>query len=75
MPPRVIKEKERRAQRVIRLAKLPAYLGVQRSAIEELVKKGVLHPFNLTDGGRSKVVFEDEIAALQEKAAARARRR
>jgi hypothetical protein len=33
----------------------------------------VLKPFNLTAGGRSKVVFEDEIAALQEKAA-RARR-
>ena len=63
-----------RARRVIRLSQLPQYLGVQRSAIEELIKRGVLRPFNLTVGGRSKVVFEDEIAALQEQAARRRRR-
>jgi predicted DNA-binding transcriptional regulator AlpA len=69
-----VPEEPRRARRVIRLSQLPGFLGVQRSAIDDLVKRGLLHPFNLTDGGRSKVVFEDEIAALQEKAAAKAKR-
>jgi predicted DNA-binding transcriptional regulator AlpA len=58
----------KRARRVIRLCELPNYLGVQRSVIDDLVKRKIINPFNLTSGGRSKVVFEDEIADIQEKA-------
>jgi hypothetical protein len=61
-----------RARRVIRLHRLPAFLGVERSQIDALVKEGRLHPFSIT-GRRSKVVFEDEVAALQAKAMATAK--
>jgi predicted DNA-binding transcriptional regulator AlpA len=64
----------KRARRVIRLHQLPAYLGVQRSQIDAAIKKGLLHPFSPV-GGRAMVVFEDEVADLQEaQAAAQARR-
>ena len=64
----------KRAQRVIRLHKLPAYLGVERSVIDDLVKRGLLHPFSIT-GKRAKVVTEDEVAELQEQAKARTAKR
>ena len=56
-----------RARRVIRWARLSEYTGLRHSAIEEMVKRGLLHPFNIT-GQRAKVVYEDEVAALQEAA-------
>jgi hypothetical protein len=68
-------QSEKRTRRVIRVSKLPSFLGVQRSVIDDLVKRGIIHTFNLTGGGRSKVCFEDEIAELQERAAAQAQRR
>jgi predicted DNA-binding transcriptional regulator AlpA len=61
-----------RPQRVIRLHALPAYLGVTRSAIDLMVRRGQLHPFSIT-GRRAKVVAEDEIIQLQERAKARAK--
>jgi predicted DNA-binding transcriptional regulator AlpA len=60
-----------RASRVIRLHDLPAYLGVQRSQIDVLIKEGKLHPFSIT-GRRAKCVTEDEIVRLQEAAKAAA---
>jgi hypothetical protein len=45
---------------------LHAYLGVCRSQVDEMVKNGLLHPYNVS-GGRSKVVDEAEVATLQEK--------
>jgi predicted DNA-binding transcriptional regulator AlpA len=66
-------EEPRRPQRVIRLCDLPKYVGVRRSAIDEAVKEGLIHPYS-PFGGRAKVVDEDEVLALQEKAKARAKR-
>jgi hypothetical protein len=54
------------AQRVIRVFKLPEYLGVGKSQIAEAIKRGLLHPFPPYPGARSMVVTEDEVAALQE---------
>jgi hypothetical protein len=59
---------KQRAQRVIRLHLLPDYLGVQRSQIAELVRRGKLHPFSLGPGNRSKVVLESEVFELQAEA-------
>ena len=61
-----------RAKRVIRLHELPAFLGVKRSQISEAIRTGVLHPFTVIPGGRSKCVTEDEVAALQQQAIAEA---
>jgi hypothetical protein len=61
-----------RPSKVIRLSRLPAYLGVERSAIQQLVQQGKLHPFSIT-GQRAKVVTEDEVAQLQERAKAAAK--
>jgi hypothetical protein len=60
-----------RPKRVIRLSKLPAFLGCERSRIDQFIRDGLLHPFSLT-GARAKVVTEDEIAELQAKAIAAA---
>jgi hypothetical protein len=60
--------KPRRARRVIRLHQLPDYLGNKTTQNEELVRLGLLHPFALSPGGRSKVVTEDEVVELQEHA-------
>jgi hypothetical protein len=63
----------KRARRVIRLSALGEFLGVGRSAIDEMVGAGLLHPFPITPRGRAKVVFMEEVAELQEKAAAAAK--
>ncbi len=62
--------KPRRAQRVIRLHQLTDYLGNKTTQNEELIRLGLLHPFSLSPGGRSKVVTEDEVIELQEHAMA-----
>ncbi len=61
-----------RAQRVIRLHELPAFLGVRRSQISEAIRAGLLHPFTVIPGGRSKCVTEAEVAGLQQQAIAAA---
>jgi hypothetical protein len=60
--------KPRRAKRVIRLNRLPDYLGNKPTMNDELVRLGLLHPFSLSPGGRSKCVTEDEVVDLQEAA-------
>jgi hypothetical protein len=50
---------------------LPAFLGLERTAIQRLVDEGRLHPFSIS-GRRAKVVTEDEIAELQAEALAKA---
>jgi hypothetical protein len=60
--------KPRRARRVIRLNRLPDYLGNKQTMNDTLVQLGLLHPFSMSPGGRSKVVTEDEVADLQEAA-------
>jgi predicted DNA-binding transcriptional regulator AlpA len=65
----------KRARRVIRRNKLPQYLGVERSTIDEMIAKGWLHPFCPTgEDGRAQVVFEDEVAELQDKMVRAARK-
>jgi predicted DNA-binding transcriptional regulator AlpA len=61
-----------RAERVIRLHELPAFLGVQRSQVNEAIKKGLLHPRPAYPGARAQVVTETEVIALQQAAAAEA---
>jgi len=61
-----------RAERVIRLHELPAFLGVKRSQINEAIRAGLLHPFTVIPGGRSKCVTEAEVVALQQRAIAEA---
>jgi predicted DNA-binding transcriptional regulator AlpA len=63
---------EKRPARVVRLNKLHEFLGIQRSQIAKLVEQGLLHPFSLGPGGRSKVVLETEIAEYQAAAIAKA---
>ena len=62
--------KPRRAQRVVRLNKLPDYTGNKQTINDELIRLGLLRPFSLSVGGRSKVVTEDNILELQEAAQA-----
>jgi hypothetical protein len=61
-------KKPRRAKRVIRLNQLPHYLGNKETQNAELIRLGLLHTFSLSPGGRSKVVYEDEVIELQEAA-------
>jgi hypothetical protein len=63
----------KRPQRVIRVHKLPDYLGVKRTAVDQMIKAGKLHPFSPT-GERALVVTEEEVAEVQAKAMARAER-
>jgi predicted DNA-binding transcriptional regulator AlpA len=61
-----------RIRRVIRLHRLPEFLGVRRSQIDAAVRAGKLTPYSPL-GGRAMVVDEDEVIALQEAAKARAK--
>jgi len=58
------------AMRVIRLHELPTFLGVRRSQISEAIRAGLLHPFTVIPGGRSKVMAEAAAAAEAAKATA-----
>ncbi len=62
--------KPRRARRVVRLNQLHLYTGNKTTQNDELVRLGLLHTYSLSPGGRSKVVDEDELIALQEAAKA-----
>jgi predicted DNA-binding transcriptional regulator AlpA len=54
--------------RIIRKRDLPAFTGLQRTAIEELIKRGEFpKPFPLSDSGRAVGWIEDEIIAWQHK--------
>jgi predicted DNA-binding transcriptional regulator AlpA len=63
---------EARAERVIRLCELSAYLGVRKSQIHEAIKAKRLHPRPAMPGSRAMVVSESEVIALQQQAAAEA---
>ena len=54
--------------RMIRLSELPAYVGLQRSQIDELIKdKQFPAPVRLSDSGRAKAWVESELIAWQQK--------
>jgi hypothetical protein len=60
--------KLRRARRVVRLNQLHHYTGNKQTQNDELIRLGLLRTYSLSPGGRSKVVDEDEVIALQEAA-------
>jgi hypothetical protein len=63
-------KKPRRAARVIRKNQLGNYTGNRPTQDYHLVKQltalGVLHPYSMSPGGRSQVIDEDEVIALQD---------
>jgi predicted DNA-binding transcriptional regulator AlpA len=53
-------------QRIFRKRQLPAYVGLQRSQIDELIRKRQFPPpLSLSDGGRAKGWLESELVAWQ----------
>lgn len=71
--PRIISETElpKRPQRLIRKHELPQYVGVNRTAIDEMVAAGTFpRPIRLTDAGRHVAWLEGDIVAWQLKRAA-----
>ncbi len=66
-----------RLNRVIRLAELPKYVGLKRTQIDALIRRGeVPKPIRLSEGGRAKAWLEHEIVAWQqERLAARDKHR
>ena len=58
--------------RIIRKRDLPAFTGLQRTAIEDLIKRGEFpRPIPLSDTGRAVGWIEDELIAWQRKLLAR----
>ena len=58
----------RELRQVIRRKSLPQYTGLQRTAIDELLSKPepeFPEPVPLTDSGRAKAWFSDELALWQ----------
>lgn len=54
--------------RMIRLSELPAYVGLQRSQIAELIDRGEFPaPVRLSDSGRAKAWLSDEVQAWQQR--------
>ena len=52
--------------RMIRLAQLPEYVALQRTQIDELIKKGEFpKPIRLSDTGRAKAWLECDVLAWQ----------
>ena len=52
--------------RMIRLADLPKYTGIQRTQIDELIKKGEFpKAIRLSDTGRAKAWLECDVLAWQ----------
>ena len=53
--------------RIIRLRDLPTYVGLQRSQIDELIKRGEFpKPIKLSDSGRANGWLEHELIAWQQ---------
>src|SRR3954462_15318549 len=51
-----------RPYRLVRERDLPAYAGLKRTQISELIKRGEFpRPIKLSDGGRAKAWLEDEL--------------
>jgi prophage regulatory protein len=56
-----------RLQRIIRLADLPAYVGLRRTQIDELIRRGEFpRSIPLSDFGRAKGWIESELMAWQQ---------
>lgn len=55
-----------KAQTIIRTHRLPALTGLGRTRIQELIASGEFpKPFPLTDSGRAKGIFEDDLIEWQ----------
>ena len=53
--------------RIVRLRDLPAFVGLQRTAIAELIERGEFpRPVPLSDTGRAKGWLEHELIAWQQ---------
>jgi prophage regulatory protein len=63
----VLTMEARRLHRIVRRRGLPQYVGLQKSQIDELVRKGEFpRPIPLSDTGRAVGWIEDELAAWQQ---------
>ena len=57
---------EARPHRLVRERDLPAYAGLRRTQIAELIKRGEFpRPIKLSDGGRAKAWLEEELLDWQ----------
>ena len=55
-----------RPYRLVRERDLPAYSGLKRTQIFELIKRGEFpRPIKLSEGGRAKAWLEDEVLSWQ----------
>jgi predicted DNA-binding transcriptional regulator AlpA len=55
-------------RRIIRVRDLPQWTGLGRTRNQELIASGELpKPFLLTENGRSKGLFEDDLIAWQKR--------
>jgi prophage regulatory protein len=57
---------EGRPYRLVRERDLPAYAGLKRTQISELIKRGEFpRPIKLSNGGRAKAWLEEELLIWQ----------
>lgn len=57
---------EARPYRLVRERDLPAYAGLKRTQISELIKRGEFpRPIKLSNGGRAKAWLEEELLIWQ----------
>jgi prophage regulatory protein len=57
---------EARPSRLVRERDLPAYAGLKRTQISELIKRGEFpRPIKLSNGGRAKAWLEEELLIWQ----------
>jgi prophage regulatory protein len=55
-----------RLHRIVRRRELPQFVGLQKTQIDELIKRGEFpKPISLSDNGRAVGWVEDELAAWQ----------
>jgi predicted DNA-binding transcriptional regulator AlpA len=55
-------------RRIIRLYNLPELTGLKRTRIQELIASGEFpRPFPLTESGRAKGIFEDDLIEWQKR--------
>ena len=60
-------------RRIVRVHDLPLWTGFGRTRNRELIEKGELpKPFPLSDSGRAKGVFEDDLIEWQQRRSSRA---
>jgi predicted DNA-binding transcriptional regulator AlpA len=62
-----------RLRRIIRIHDLPQWTGLGRTRTQELIASGELPtPFPLSNNGRAKGIFEDDLIEWQKRRSARA---